>query len=176
MRTELVASVMLVIASASGSWAAGASLECGRNLVVRFPKVALNDGERVVGVQLTVVGGSVVGVERIPRDWSVSVEPEVSGVASVTGSPQHGAGALRSTDGIPSVVVRGHTCDAAPVFALSADVHITPDFVTTRRINLDQRMLRIERAPNSTLQLPGAPPADAKDVGSRGAPAADRER
>src|SRR5882724_2393032 len=83
-----------VMAYAVGSWSTGAALECGRNLVVHFPRVPLKPGERVVGIKLTVVGGSVVAVGSIPRDWSISVEPEVSGAASVSGSPQHGAGAL----------------------------------------------------------------------------------
>jgi len=42
-----------------------------------------------------------------------------------------------------------------PSFALSAVVHVTQDFASTRTIELDQRALRTQRAPNSTLQLPG---------------------
>ncbi len=156
MRTAVLAVAIVVLALGNSCWASERRLECGRNLVVRIPKVPLNSGERVVGIELTVVSGSVVGVERIPRDWSISVDSEVSGVASLRGSPQHGAGALDSTDGLPSVTVRGHTCSGMePSFALSAVVHVTQDFASTRTIELDQRALRTQRAPNSTLQLPG---------------------
>jgi hypothetical protein len=133
-----------VMAYAIGTWSTAAALECGRNLVVTFRRVPLNPGERVVGIKLTVVGGSVVGVGSIPRDWSISVEPEVSGAASVSGSPQHGAGALESTEALPAVTVRGHNCTPAPPsFALSAVVHVTHDFASSRTIDIDQRMLRI---------------------------------
>jgi len=134
-----------VMAYAVGSWSTGAALECGRNLVVHFPRVPLKPGERVVGIKLTVVGGSVVAVGSIPRDWSISVEPEVSGAASVSGSPQHGAGALESTEALPAVTVRGHNCaPAPPSFALGAVVHVTRDFASSRTIDIDQRMLRIQ--------------------------------
>lgn len=153
------------------------ALECGSSLVVRISNLPLTSGERLVGVEFKVVGGSVVGVGGIPRDWSVSVEAEVSGVASVSGSPGHGAGALGSADQLPQVTVRRQSCSGqTPAFELSAVVHVTTDFESTRRIELNQSGLRIQRAPNSTLQLPGAPVVLADGQSARGAPAAERAR
>jgi hypothetical protein len=147
VRTALLATLIGVITIAGGGQAGEAAPECGRNLIVHFPKVSLSAGERVVGMELTVVSGAVVGVSNIPLDWGIHVEPEVGGVTSVGGGPQHGVGALDSTTQLPAVVVRGRVCST---FALSAVVHVTRDFASTRRIDLEQRMLRIERTPTPT--------------------------
>jgi len=149
VREALLATLIGVIAIAGGGRAGEAAPECGRNLIVHFPKVSLSAGERVVGMELTVVSATVVGVSNIPLDWGILVEPEVGGVASVGGGPQHGVGALDSTDALPAVVVRGRVCSTV---ALSAVVHVTRDFASTRRIDLEQRMLRIERTPNAAPQ------------------------
>jgi hypothetical protein len=105
VRTAVLATLIGVIAITGGSRAGEATPECGRNLIVHFPKVSLSVGERVVGMELTVVSGAVVGVSNIPLDWGIHVEPEVGGVASVGGGPQHGVGAPDSTDALPAVVV-----------------------------------------------------------------------
>jgi hypothetical protein len=128
-----------------GASSAKSSLECGRNLVVHFPAVSLASGERVVGMKLAVVGGSVVGVESIPRGWHISVEPEVSDVAYVSGNTRHGAGALESTEALPAVTVRGHNCaPRLPSFALKAAVSVSRSFASSRTIQIDQRKLKIQ--------------------------------
>ncbi len=138
MRLAVIGVAIAMLTVVDGNCESGERvLECGQNLIVRIPKVALNSGERVVGIELRIVGGSVVRVDRIPRDWGVSVEPEVSGVASVRGNPAHGVGALNSTHELPSVVVRGHTCSGSGgSFTVSAIVHLTRDFESTRTIDL----------------------------------------
>ncbi len=157
MRVAVIGAAIAVLAVAHGACAGERVLECGQNLIVRVPRVSLNSGERVVGLELTIRGGAVVRVDRIPRDWGVSVELEVGGVASVRGSPAHGAGALNSTDELPSVIACGHRCSGSgPPFTVSAIVHVTRDFESTRTIDLDQGLLQVQRAPNSTLQRSGA--------------------
>ena len=158
MRLADIAVAMAMVAAVDGNCAGGERiLECGQNLMVRTPRVVLESGERVVGIELTILGGSVVRVDSIPRDWGVSVEPEVSGMASVRGNPAHGVGALNSTDELPSLIIRGHTCSGQPPFTVSAIVHLTRDFESTRTIDLGQGALTIQRAPNSTLQRSSTP-------------------
>ena len=112
MRMTVIGAAVGILTAADGNYGSGQVLQCGENLIVRVPRVPLNSGERVAGIELTIRGGSVIRVDGIPRDWGVSVEPEVGGVASVRGSPAHGGGALMSTDALPSVIVGGSRAPA----------------------------------------------------------------
>jgi hypothetical protein len=119
---------------------------------VRVLKAPRLSGERIVGLEFTVRGGSVPRVDRIPQDWGVLVQPE-GGIASVRGHAGHGAGALSSANDLPSLAVRQSGCVG---LSLTAIVHGTRDFESTRAIDLDQGALEVQPASNSTLQRSGA--------------------
>jgi hypothetical protein len=145
MRIARLGILIGVVVCALGASSTQSSLECGRNLVVHFPAVSLAAGERVVGMKLAVVGGSVVSVESIPRGWHISVEPEASNVAYASGNTRHGAGALESTEALPVVTVHGQNCaPRLPSFALKAAVSVSRGFASSRTIQIDQRKLKIQ--------------------------------
>ena len=55
MRVAAIGVAIALIAVADGNCASGNRvLECGQNLIVRIPQVALNSGERIVGIELAV--------------------------------------------------------------------------------------------------------------------------
>lgn len=163
--------MLAVLLAAVTRSAAASDSECGSDLMVDIRTVPLAEHERIVGIELTVVSGQIVGVERIPDDWGVSVSPEVGSEASLSGNVGHGAGALDSADELPVVIIRTGACDRSDRhFAVKAAVHVTRDFESSRRIKLRQSDLRIRRASGSALSLKYSPKAG----GSADAPASGR--
>lgn len=66
----------------------------GERVVVTFPQIQLQKGERVVEFDLTVRSGQVIGMNNVPKDWSIELAAEQSSETKITGGCRHGAGAL----------------------------------------------------------------------------------
>lgn len=61
---------------------------------VGFPKVSLNNGERVVGYKIRVRSGQIHSLPVVPTGWNVTVDNDPSWNATVHGSIIVGAAAL----------------------------------------------------------------------------------
>ena len=158
----------LVVAAATMSASAGYA-ECGSDLIVDVRSVPLAAHERIVGIDMTIAHGSILGVQRIPGDWGIAVTPESGGEASLSGSLAHGAGAVDSAEELPMIIVRDQSCDGSePIFEVKAAIHVTQDFASSRRIELQQKDLRVRRADGSAFE-PGS--ASNASVGGSPSPA-----
>lgn len=70
----------------------------GRNdqelLTLSFPQNALEKDERLMGFEINVMHGYVAAINRIPVDWSMSVDASLSWSPVIKGRCHHGAGAV----------------------------------------------------------------------------------
>jgi hypothetical protein len=63
-------------------------------LTLSFPRSALEKGERLMGFEIKITHGYVPAINRIPVDWSMSVDADLSWSPIVRGRCHHGAGAV----------------------------------------------------------------------------------
>lgn len=106
-------------------------------VIVKFPEIKLNKGERIVGYDLVVTNGQIVGVTKIAFDWSVDVEAEMSGETKSSGSCTHGAGALYGSADLPqfTIIVDGPIEDSLK-FRVKGKIQATADFESIREIDI----------------------------------------
>lgn len=119
----------------------------GDEVIVSFPSVKLQQSERIVGFEINVTTGHIIQVDRIPQDWSLDVQAEVSSTSAISGSTRHGAGALFTASELPKVTIRidkpfGET---APKFSAEAIIYVTADFEKTRTIRLKEADLVLKK-------------------------------
>jgi len=55
-----------------------AAFSPGERVVITFPQIPLQKGERIVEFDLTVRSGQVIGMNKIPKDWSIDLAGEQS--------------------------------------------------------------------------------------------------
>src|ERR1700694_2835726 len=82
-----------------------AAFSPGEEVVLAFPKIVINKGERIVGFVLSVTTGQVTAISKIPKDWTVNDSAEQSSVTTISGGCVHGAGALYNSTELPQVTV-----------------------------------------------------------------------
>ena len=63
-------------------------------MTLSFPGSALAKGERLMGFEIKITHGYVPAINRIPVDWSMSVDADLSWNPIVRGRCHHGAGAV----------------------------------------------------------------------------------
>ena len=95
MRTATFLTMALLTGSALGGNYVDPTPQ-GPRLRLGFPHLALkgDDGERVVSIEVVVTCGSIVGVTRIPNDWTLVMPGPSSGVTTLKASADHGAAYL----------------------------------------------------------------------------------
>lgn len=133
--------LLLLISSVAFAFSPGDQVD------LAFPKIQLQNGERVVEFDLTVTTGQVIGISQIPKDWSINLAAEQSSEAIVSGGCTHGAGALKNTAELPRFTIKvDKPFDAtSPKFSAKAKIRVTTDFEKTREIEVAPEMLVIKK-------------------------------
>ena len=68
----------------------------GEFFTLSFPKSTLQKGERIAGIEVTIIDGSVRAINYIPYDWSINENIIYGGKVIVAGSAGHGVGWIDS--------------------------------------------------------------------------------
>jgi len=115
-------------------------------LVLSFPKVPLNENERIVGLEITITHGSVRAINNIPEDWSIDLKTDPQWQPKVSGGPHHGAGALTDMSQIDSFLIIRPWREKGYELNIVAKVFTTIDFekTTTRSFRMDKLILKRE--------------------------------
>lgn len=110
----------------------------GEGVVLSFPKIQIQKGERIVAFDLTVATGQVTEISKIPKDWTVNNSAEQSSITTISGGCVHGAGALFSSTELPKVKVIAEKPfdETSSKFSARAKITVTADFGKTREIEV----------------------------------------
>jgi hypothetical protein len=113
-------------------------------LVLSFPKVSLQENERIVGLEITITHGSVKAINNIPEDWSVDLKTDPQWQPKVSGAPHHGAGALNDLSEVDSLLVIRPWREKGYELDIVAKVFTTIDFekTRTRSFRMDELILK----------------------------------
>jgi hypothetical protein len=110
--------VILALTAIYGCQRPPAAQAAGSSLYsVSLPRLALNEGERISGVKIALVGARVSAVNTVPDDWFVEIQPPISGESLLTMSANHGLSWLATTDRLDhfvTVATDDHTKPALP--------------------------------------------------------------
>jgi hypothetical protein len=123
-----------------------AAFSPGERVVVIFPQIQLQKGERVVEFDLTVRSGQVIGMNNVPKDWSIELAAEQSSETKITGGCRHGPGALHKTTELPTfAVIVEKPLDPSTKFSAKAKLRVSADFDKTRGIEVAPEKMVIKK-------------------------------
>jgi len=107
----------------------------------------LQKNEKIVGFEIIVTTGNIIAVDRIPEDWSLDLQAEISSKTTISGLSRHGAGALFAPSELPTITIRVNkpVGETAPRFSVEATIHVTADFEKTLTIRLKQTDLVLKK-------------------------------
>lgn len=124
----------------------GAAFSPGERVEISFPQIALQKGERVVDFDLTVKSGQVIGMNKIPKDWSIALAGEQSSETRITGGCRHGAGALHKSTELPTfAVIVEKTLEPSMKFTTNAKIRVSSDFEKMREIEVADKKMVIKK-------------------------------
>lgn len=113
-------------------------------LVLSFPKVSLQEKERIVGLEITITHGSVKAIDNIPEDWSIDLKTDPQWQPKVSAGPHHGAGAFNDLSEIDTFLVIRPWREKGYKFNIGAKVFTTLDFekTTTQTFRMEELVLK----------------------------------
>lgn len=115
----------------------GAAFSPGERVEITFPQIPLQKGERVVEFELTVRSGQVIGMNKIPKDWSIDLAGEQSLETKISGGCKHGAGALHKSTELPTfAAIVEKPLEPSIKFTAKAKIRVSSDFEKTREIEV----------------------------------------
>jgi len=124
----------------------GAAFSPGERVEITFPQILLKKGERIVGFDLTVRSGQVIGINKIPKDWSIDLAGEQSSATKIAGGCRHGAGALHKSTELPTfAVIVEKSLESSIKFLAKAKMRVTADFENTREIEIAAEKMVIKK-------------------------------
>ena len=77
------------------------AVSAGTKFIIAFPNLPLEQGERIVGMDIQFRGVHVRTILNIPKDWDVHLKLDSQPFPKVSGGCGHAAGALMSTKDLP---------------------------------------------------------------------------
>ncbi len=112
--------------------------------LLSFPD-RLRERDQIVGFALEVRNGTILAVDKVPRDWSIHMLAEWPG-SEMSGEPNHGASAFQNMTPLSRFVTIHKDCDP---FEITGSLVTTTDF-TTMRTNLlrTEDFILEQKAPN----------------------------
>jgi len=124
----------------------GAAFSPGERVEITFPQISLQKGERVVEFELTVRSGQVIGMNKIPKDWSIDLAGEQSSETKITGGCRHGAGAIHKSTELPTfAVIVEKPFEPSMKFTAKAKIRVSSDFEKTREIEVAAEKMVIKK-------------------------------
>jgi len=100
--------------------------------------VRVKDGERVIGLTITLTHGTFASFNGIPEGWYFRLDNSTHAQQDLSGEVSVGAGALFRKE-LPNMWVCVHTSRIAGAkFAISGELQVTTDFEKTRKIRLEK--------------------------------------
>ena len=118
-------------------------------LTLSFPEEVLEKGERIVELEITVLYGSVLAMNNIPEDWSIELTTDPQWRAIVSGSTNHGVGALDDVSNLQSFLVirpwRDVEKENKVKFNVEAKLYTTFDFERWETRSLKMADLILEK-------------------------------
>lgn len=125
--------------------AASADDACGaENWAVSIRRSPIEQGERVVGLEVTVTAGRVVTMPSFPVGWAFNIDNDASWHASARGSILVGAAAVSESFFHDFIVVEKHEFGDLR-FDVRVLLVVTQDFEKERRIQLGMKDLILRR-------------------------------
>lgn len=123
-----------------------AAFSPGERVEITFPQIPLQKGERVVEFDLNVRSGQVIGMNKIPKDWSIDLAGEQSSETKITGGCRHGAGALHKSTELPTfAVIVEKPLEPSMRFSVKATIRVSSDFEKTREIEVAAEKMVIKK-------------------------------
>lgn len=124
----------------------GAAFSPQERVEITFPQILLKKGERIVEFDLTFRSGQVIGINKIPKDWSIDLAGEQSTETKISGGCRHGAGALHKSTELPTfTVIVDKPLERSMKFLAKAKMRVTADFENTREIEIAAKKMVIKK-------------------------------
>lgn len=124
----------------------GSAFSPGERVEITVPQIPLQKSERIVEFDLTVRSGQVIGINKIPKDWSIDLAGEQSTETKITGGCSHGAGALHKSTELPTfAVIVEKPLEPSMKFTAKAKIRVSSDFEKTREIEVAAEKLVIKK-------------------------------
>jgi hypothetical protein len=101
-------------------------------------------GERIVGFQVTVVGGRIASLPAIPAGWNITIKNDPSWRTTISGAIIIGAAALDTDSFHDFMVIEKYEAEDIK-FDLTAEIEATKDFETNRRMPLKAKDLHLRK-------------------------------
>lgn len=112
-------------------------------LTLSFPRVTLQENERIVGLEITVNYGSIKAITNIPEDWSITLTADPQWAPKVSGFAHHGVGTLTDLSQLNSFLVIRAWRGEGYSFNVEARVDTTTDFknISSRSFSMNDLVL-----------------------------------
>ena len=123
---------------------------------ISLPRVSLAEGERISGLQIDMACGRFKSINRIPNDWSLSVDGPVSERSTLKAQANHGVSWLSNNSNFLNFAMV-MVCSTSQ-FDVAVKVFIN-DGERTQRFTMDQ--LHLEELHNNRMDSVGESLAEA---------------
>ena len=141
MKTTLALLLVLVFAAAVAVPLSTAADGAATVTTVRFPRLMLPNGARIVGASLSVRGAFVVGVAQIPLGWSLTLSMDPSCCPDLRAGFHHGAEALAAGEPLGLTVTLQPPPGMPEAVRVQGDVDYTIDFAEVKHVHLSMQEL-----------------------------------
>jgi len=124
-----------------------AAMAEGREQPIVLQNIHLQEGERVVGIELSIKEGSFVGFDPLPEGWSLTIDNDPSQQTSIKGNARVGAAALELAD-LSKLQISARKVEYGNLkFSISGTLIATKTFEDERRIALRPENFKIFASP-----------------------------
>ncbi len=125
LRAFVAAAVVIAVL---GGWAATVLAAGPTRVLLSLPGLELQKGEKVQEFSVSVKGGAIAALPRVPPGWRFKLVNEENGEATLSGTAESGMSGLKNDFFADFVAV-----DLRPNGTVRVKVHTTEDWVKTLR-------------------------------------------